>query len=169
MDLNQNQRGHGHEVTAEKPAEELEKKKEDRGKNNDPGAPPEHPRAQTERGAQGPSLTAAAEELINNNIRRSTKKTYKSRVNIFVDYCTKQGANTKSCHPNIVINYLTKLAQDRGLSYQTICGYRSAIAKQHIGVGGTPLGMLPEIKRLVRAIFIDSPPLPRYTKCWDVN
>ena len=61
------------------------------------------------------------------------------------------------------------LALDRGLSYQTVCGHRSAIAKQHIGVGGPPLGMLPEIKRLVQAIFIDRPPLSRYTKCWDVN
>ena len=65
--------------------------------------------------------------------------------------------------------YWITLALDRGLSYHTVCWHRSAIAKQHIGVGGTPLGMLPEIKRLVGAIFIDRPPLPRYTKGWDVN
>ena len=112
---------------------------------------------------------AAAEKLINDNIRSSAKKTYMSRVNTFAAYCVKQGTNTKSCHPNIVINYLTMLAQDKRLSYQTICGYRSTIAKPHIGVGGTQLGMLPEIKLLVRAIFINRPPLLRYAKCWDIN
>ena len=127
--------------------------------------------AQTEKGAhQGPSpLSAAAENLINDDIRGYTKKIYKLRVNTFADYCTKRGANTKSCHPNIVMYYWMTLALDRGLSYHTVCWHRSAIAKQHIGVGGTPLGMLPEIKRLVGAIFIDRPPLPRYTKGWDVN
>ena len=63
---------------------------------------------------------------------------------------------------------LAKTGETPGVT-PPVCGYRSAIAKQHIGVNSTPLGMLPEIKRLVRAIFIDSPPLPRYTKCWDVN
>ena len=87
----------------------------------------------------------------------------------FADYCTKEGTNTKSRHSNVVINYLTTLPLEKGLSYQTICGYRSVIAKQHIGVDSTTLGMIPEIKRLVRAIFIDRPPLSRYTNCWDVN
>ena len=87
----------------------------------------------------------------------------------FADYCTKEGTNTKSRHPNVIINYLTTLPLEKGLSYQTICGYRSVIAKQHIGVDSTTLGMIPEIKRLVRAIFIDRPPLPRYTDYWDVN
>ena len=93
-------------------------------------------------------LTFAAETLINSDIRGSTKKTYKLRVNTFTDYCGKQNAKSKSCHPNIVINYLTMLTVDKRLSYQTICGHLSAIAKQHIGVGGVLLGMLPEIKRL---------------------
>ena len=34
---------------------------------------------------------------------------------------------------------------------------------------GILLGLLPEIKRLARAIFIDRPLLPRYTDCWHVN
>ena len=79
------------------------------------------------------------------------------------------GTKTRSCHPNVVIKFLTTLALEKGLSYQTICGYRSMIAKQHIGVDNTPLRMMPKIKRLVRAIFINRPPLPRYTDYWDVN
>ena len=126
-DLNQNQGGSNHKVTAEKPAKKPEEKKADGEKDDDTGAPPEHlhldtgapperPHAQTEKGAhQGPPpLKAAAEKLINNNIRGSTKKMYKSRLKTFTDYCTKQGANMKSCPPYIVINYLTMLALDKG-------------------------------------------------------
>ena len=64
----------------------------------------------------------------------------------FADYCRKEGTDTKSCHPNVMINFLTMLTLEKGLSYQTFCGYRSAIAKQHIGMDNTPLGMMPEIK-----------------------
>ena len=174
-DLNQNQ------TATEKPTEKSGNKTEAERNDDDTGTPPENPQPDTEvpperlhaqvveSAHQGPPpLTAAAKMLINSEIRGSTKKTYRSMVNTFADYCAKQNANTKSCHPNIVINYFTMLAVVKGLSYQTISGHRSAIAKQHIGVGGLPLGMLPEIKRLARAIFIDRPPLPRYAKCWDV-
>ena len=59
---------------------------------------------------QPPPLTAAAQELIDNDIRGSTKVTYKSKVRVFPTYCTKAGTNTKSCHPNTVIKFLTMLA-----------------------------------------------------------
>ena len=122
-DLNQNQ------ATAEKPTEKPGKKTKD-GENeadtgtlpehlrSDTGVPPERPHAQIMKSVhQGPPpLTATAEKLINNDIRGSIKKTYKSIVNTFADYCAKQDPNTKSCHPNIVINYLTMLAVDKGLS-----------------------------------------------------
>ena len=60
---------------------------------------------------------AAAQKLINDNIRGSTKKTYKSKVNTFATYCTKEGTNTKSFHPSVVCNLLTMLAQEKWLSY----------------------------------------------------
>ena len=113
-DLNQNQGDPGHKATTEKLTEKPEKKKGDGEKEDDTGAPPEHlrldtgappecPLAQTEKSThQGPPpLTDVAKKLINNDIRGSTEKTFKSRVNTLSDYCTKQGADTKSCHPNM--------------------------------------------------------------------
>ena len=90
-------------------------------------------------------------------------------MKIFTKYCTKVGANPKTCHPNIVANFVAELVRDKDLSYQTICGYRSAIARQHDGVDGVPLGALPQIKRLVRAVFVEKPPQPRYAAVWDVD
>ena len=90
-------------------------------------------------------------------------------MRVFEAYCAKVGVGTTDCSVNVVLNFLTELVQERGLSYQTICGYRSAIARQHEGVGGVPLGQLPAVRRLARAVFIERPPLPRYADIWDVD
>ena len=160
-----------YKVTIEKPEKKPEEEKGSKKEGDNTRVPPEHPHVWNKQNASQdpPPLTAASKKLINNDIRGSTKKTYKSKVKAFADYCTKVGTKTRSCHPNVVIKFLTTLALEKGLSYQTICGYRSMIAKQHIGVENTPLRMMPKIKRLVRAIFIERPPIPRYTDYWDVN
>ena len=77
----------------------------------------------------------------------------------FAKYCAVSGADPTNCHPNVVVNFLAELIHKKGLLYQTVCGYRSAISKQHAGIGGMHLGQLPEIKRLARAIFIKKPHL----------
>ena len=87
----------------------------------------------------------------------------------FTKYCTKVGDEPSSCHQNIVVNFLTMLVREKGMLYQMVCGYGSAISKQHKGFNGIPLGHLLEIKKLVRAIFIKKPPLPRYSEIWDVD
>ena len=51
-----------------------------------------------QRAKQPPPLTAAVQELLNNDIRSSTKATYKSKVRLFADFCAKAGTNTKTCH-----------------------------------------------------------------------
>ena len=96
-------------------------------------------------------------------------KAYESKTAAFRAHCTKVGVDPTCCHVNVVINFLTGLLRDKDLAYQTICGYRSAISRQHTGVAGTPLGQHPTIKRLVRACFLEKPPLPRYADIWDVD
>ena len=69
-----------------------------------------------------PPLTAAAANLLDNDVMVSTKAQYKSKVKGFKDYCAKSGANPTNCHPNVVLNFLTGLIQlqDKGLCYQTV-------------------------------------------------
>ena len=107
-------------------------------------------------------LSEAAPDLLNNNIRTSTKALYKSKMKAFAKYCAISGADPKTCHPNVVVNFLAELVCKKGLSYQIVCGYRSAIFKQHIGFGSMQLGQLPEIKKLAQAVFIMKTALPRY-------
>ena len=104
--------------------------------------------------------------MLNKDIRTSTKALYKSKMKAFAKYCAISGANPKTCHPNVIVNFIAKLVRKKRLSYQTVCGYPSAISKQHAGV---PLEQLPEIKRLARANFIEKPPIPRYLEIWDVD
>ena len=102
-------------------------------------------------------------------MRASTKAQYQSKMRVFKTYCDEVGVGTTDCSTNVVLNFFTELVRGRGLGYQTVCGYRSAIARQHVGVGGVPLGQLPAIRRLTRAIFVERPPLPRYSDIWDVD
>ena len=100
-------------------------------------------------------------------MRPSTKKVYNSRIKIFSEYCKSVGADPQTCPTVVVVNFLALLASKRNLSYQTVCGYRSAIARQH--KGNLPLGQLPIIKRLARACFLEKPPVPKYGDIWDVD
>ena len=72
----------------------------------------------------------------------------------FKAYCDKEGTNTIYCHVNTVLNFLAELVQEKGLSYQTVCGYRSAIAKQYLGVNRVSIGQHTAIKRPRKACFI---------------
>lgn len=116
-----------------------------------------------------PPLTPAAEALLHKDVRASTRSQYDARINVFRLYCEEVGADPATCHVNTVLNFLTGLWQEKKLSYQSICGYRSAIAKQHVGLGDVPLGKFTEVRRLVRACFLERPPLPKYGDIWDVD
>ena len=107
--------------------------------------------------------------MMDNDVRKSTKKVYESRCEHFKDYCTDVGVNPIDCPVEVVINFLTILRRVLGYQYQTICGYRSAIARFHKGADSVSIGSLKSIKRLTRACFIEKPPLPRYSDIWDVS
>ena len=99
-------------------------------------------------------LTEEAQELLQQDIRKSTKKVYDSKLNKFGKYCKDRGVETHNCPVETVVNFLTHLRRDLGLEYQTICGYRSAIAKQHDGVGEIPLGQIKLIKRITKSALV---------------
>lgn len=46
----------------------------------------------------------------------------------------------------------------KGLAYNTIAGYRSAISEYHDYVDGAPIGSHPDISKAIQAIFIKNPP-----------
>ena len=80
-------------------------------------------------------------------------------------YCQDIACDPRSCEEVVILNFLSILKCHIGLKYRTICGYRSAIAKYH----NTFSGSSKQVKQLVKACYLDDPPLPRYTDIWDVN
>ena len=114
-------------------------------------------------------LSAEAVDLMDNNVRASTKKVYRSRWRTFTSYCKDVGADPSTCPVEVVVNFLAILRRVKGYEYQTICGYRSAIASKHRGLGETPLGKVASIKKLTKACFNEAPPIPRYGDIWDVD
>ena len=65
--------------------------------------------------------------------------------------------------------FLTKLRTKFAYKYQTIAGYRSAISKYHVGFNGIPVGQAKNVKRLTKAVFIESPPIAKYATIWSAD
>lgn len=74
-----------------------------------------------------------------------------------IDYCTAGIVD--------VLEFLSTLYYDKGLSYSTINTARSALSSHPlVGSGNDPL-----ISRLMKGIFNSKPPKPRYMAIWDVS
>lgn len=116
-----------------------------------------------------PLLTDQARALVDHDIRSGTHKIYLSRFRIFSAYCAEKGFSPTDCPVEVVTNFLAMLKDTKHLSYQTICGYRSAISRYHKGYGSVPLGQAQLIKRVTKACFNLAPPLAKYSAMWDAD
>ena len=114
-------------------------------------------------------LTAEAQQLLNADIRSGTKSIYRARFNHFATYCSEVGVDPISCSETVIVNFLTKLRTKFAYKYQTIAGYRSAISKYHVGFNGIPVGQAKNVKRLTKAVFIESPPIAKYATIWSAD
>lgn len=52
---------------------------------------------------------------MDNDVRQLTKKQYDSKLHVFQQYCARVAASPSTCHPNIVLIFLTELRRDREL------------------------------------------------------
>ena len=101
------------------------------------------------------------------DVRAGTKKIYKSRQKMFETYCSDIGCEPETAPINVVLNFFSLLHSMMGYSYQSICGFRSAISKKHAGWYGKSLGEALPVHRMIKAIYNLNPPQPRYTDTWD--
>lgn len=67
-----------------------------------------------------------------------------------------------------IANFLTYLFE-KGHEYRTINSYRSAISGFHPEHEGIMVGQTILIKHLMAGVFNSRPPIPRYTKTWDID
>ena len=67
-----------------------------------------------------------------------------------------------------MVNFLAYLYRE-GYQYRSLNSYRSAILSVHERIDGYSVGQHPLVTRVMKGVFNDRPPLPRYTSTWNVQ
>lgn len=116
--------------------------------------------------AEGVSEEAAS--LILQARRGSTRSHYESAWQQWDRWCNERQINPTGSSINYVLQFLTDLFK-KGLEYNTIAGYRSAISAFHNICEGSSVGKHPKVSALMTGIFNANPPKPRYSFIWDVE
>jgi len=76
-------------------------------------------------------------------------------------WCQQRGRNR-------AVNLLVELYV-KGYQYRSLNSYRSAISSVHSEVDGSPVGQHPLVSQMLKGVFNNRPPLPRYSNFWDVG
>ena len=117
---------------------------------------------------RGKQFLEEATALLLKSWRSKTSKSYDSLFRRWASWCHELSADPFSAPVTDVANFLVDL-HSKGYKYNSINAYRSAISSVHEKVEGSDVGQHPTISRLMKGIFNDRPPLPRYTSTWDVQ
>ena len=97
-----------------------------------------------------------------------TKKHYSTYLTKWQKFCNQR--QISDIQPSVVsvLDFLTLLYQ-QGLTYSAINTARSALSSYITLENGTCVGKHPLVSRLMKGIFQEKPPRPKYTEIWDVS
>ena len=100
--------------------------------------------------------------------RDGTKKQYSTYITKWQKFCNQR--QISHIQPSVVsvLDFLTLLYQ-QGLTYSAINTARSALSSYITLENGTCVGQHPLVSRLMKGIFQEKPPRPKYTEIWDVS
>ena len=113
-------------------------------------------------------LSEEATSLMLKSWRSKTNKSYDSLFGRWNSWCCKRGTDPISGPVTDVLNFLADLHK-QGYKYRSLNSYRSAISSVHEKVDGHSVGEHPMVSRLMKGVFNDRPPLPKYTSTWKVE
>ena len=113
-------------------------------------------------------LSENATSLMLGSWRAKTNKAYDSLFTKWRGWCSEWDADPFSGPITNVVNFLASLHSE-GYQYNSINSYRSAISSVHEKVDGYSIGQHPLVTKLLKGVFHDRPPLPRYTATWKVD
>lgn len=117
---------------------------------------------------QDRGISEAAAKLIMASWRDGTKKQYSTYITKWQKFCNQR--QISHIQPSVVpvLEFLTLLYQ-QGLTYSAINTARSALSSYITLETGTCVGKHPLVSRLMKGIFQEKPPRPKYTENWDVS
>ena len=91
-----------------------------------------------------------------------------TQCQVYFSWCREREADPFSGPITNVINFLAFL-HEKGYQYNSVNSYRSAISSVHEKIDGYSVGQHPMVTRLLKGVFHNIPPLPRYTSTWKVE
>jgi len=113
-------------------------------------------------------LSEKAISLITGARRKSSISHYNSAWGKFSSWCIGKQADPFRCSLILILEFLTD-SFDRGLQYNTLAGYRSAISAFHEPIDGVTVGKHPQVSALLTGIYNSRFPQPKYNFIWDVE
>ena len=117
---------------------------------------------------RGQELSEEASSLLLSSWRAKTNKSYDSLFGKWYSWCHRRHTDPFSGPVTEVANFLAHLFT-QGYSYNSLNSYRSAISSVHEKRDGYDVGQHPLVTRLLKGVFNDRPPLPRYSSTWNVQ
>ena len=93
---------------------------------------------------------------------------WKSYDSQFQKWFSWRGTHPISCSVGEVVNFLADLFT-QGYQYRSLNAFRLAISSVYDKVDSCDMGQHPLVTRLLKGVFHQRPPQPRYTQTWDVG
>ena len=112
---------------------------------------------------QDRGISGAAAKLIMASWRDGTKKQYSTYITKWQKFCNQRQISHIQPSVVYVLDFLTLLYQ-QGLTYSAINTAQSALSSYITLENGTCVGKHPLVPRLMKGIFQEKPPRPKYTE-----
>ena len=113
-------------------------------------------------------ISESASDLIVLSRREGTLSSYSLAWNKWFSWCVEQNVDPVRCNVNWILDFLVFMFESR-YEHRTICSNRSAISALHNNIEGRSVGEHPHLSSLVKGVFNNRPPQPKYNFIWDVQ
>lgn len=100
--------------------------------------------------------------------RQGTRDKYQGVLEKWAEFCRKRHITSTRTSVNDIILFLTEQYR-RGLKYNTISCYRSALNSFITTPESPDISLHPILRSFMKGVFNLRPPQPRYTTVWDAN
>ena len=113
-------------------------------------------------------IPEAACKLIMDSWRLGTRKQYSTYLRRWINFCGQQQIDYLQPPLELALTFLTNLFTE-GLSYSALNTARSALSSLISFEDGTKFGSHPLVIRLLKGMYHNRPPKPRYSTIWNVD
>ena len=118
--------------------------------------------------SQSGGLSEGASHLLESSWRSQTKSTYESLFKRWNDWCQERGRDPIRDPVADILNFLAELFE-QGFQYRSLNAYRSAISSVHEKIDGIQVGKHPIVSRMLKGVFNERPPRPKYESVWKLD